>query len=439
MNKKKTQRDPEAVAFAQARDEMFSHVLRCGVIDALPEHQKDWFDDTMLYLADRYEDLSEEELAQLRQSGRALLPAGSAEGRGRRKRRSVSSWSSHDAAPMHALCTGAFVLLTRPATPAGAGATGIRAPGARRRRHPPRRTSPTRDPGRLSSPSVRTTYPWSTGPPTTAIPPAPYSPAPLRRVGIEEEVRQQLAAPRGVAVAHARPERRRDPRAERRPERAVGPGDGQRRIGRGRRCPGRRARRRAVPRPRRHARQAAERGARSARGRRRDDMVGGATRPAARTLAQREPMRDPDVRRERVEHRAVLRDREIDGAARLGLVEPVAARCGTPGGSPCSGAAPPPAAPRWPRSGTRAASTRIFSRIDDHVGAACSAAAASSSVSIGPGRRSRCRRRSSSAARPARRPGRSSRSCQARVTRLVSAVIAQSPPPTRRSALGATR
>jgi hypothetical protein len=69
MNKKKPQRDPEPVAFAQARDEMFSHILRCGVIDALPEHQKDWFDDTMLYLADRYEDLSEEELAQLRQLG----------------------------------------------------------------------------------------------------------------------------------------------------------------------------------------------------------------------------------------------------------------------------------------------------------------------------------------------------------------------------------
>jgi hypothetical protein len=69
MNKKKTQRDPEAVSFAQARDEMFSHILRCGVIDALPEHQKDWLDDTMLYLADRYDDLTEEELTQLRQLG----------------------------------------------------------------------------------------------------------------------------------------------------------------------------------------------------------------------------------------------------------------------------------------------------------------------------------------------------------------------------------
>jgi hypothetical protein len=69
MSKKKSERDPEAVAFAQARDELFSHILRCGVIDALPEHQKDWFDDTMLYLADRYEDLSEEELSQLRVLG----------------------------------------------------------------------------------------------------------------------------------------------------------------------------------------------------------------------------------------------------------------------------------------------------------------------------------------------------------------------------------
>jgi len=69
MNKKKIRQDPDAVSFAQARDELFSHVLRCGVIDALPEHQKDWFDDTMLYLADRYENLTEDELSQLRVLG----------------------------------------------------------------------------------------------------------------------------------------------------------------------------------------------------------------------------------------------------------------------------------------------------------------------------------------------------------------------------------
>jgi hypothetical protein len=69
MQKKKNRSSPEAVSFAQARDELFSHILRCGVIDALPEHQKDWFDDTMGYVADRYEDLSEEQLAALRTLG----------------------------------------------------------------------------------------------------------------------------------------------------------------------------------------------------------------------------------------------------------------------------------------------------------------------------------------------------------------------------------
>jgi hypothetical protein len=71
--------------FDQARDELFSHILRCGVLEALPEHQKEWFDDTMLYLAERYEDLSEEELGQLRTLGErycqpvANRPAQSAE------------------------------------------------------------------------------------------------------------------------------------------------------------------------------------------------------------------------------------------------------------------------------------------------------------------------------------------------------------------------
>lgn len=55
--------------FEQARDELFSHILRCGVLEATPEHQKEWFDDTMLYLADRYEDLTEVEVGELRVLG----------------------------------------------------------------------------------------------------------------------------------------------------------------------------------------------------------------------------------------------------------------------------------------------------------------------------------------------------------------------------------
>lgn len=59
----------EPRVFDQARDEMFSHILRCGVLEALPEHQKEWFDDTMLYLAERFEGMTEEELTQLRTLG----------------------------------------------------------------------------------------------------------------------------------------------------------------------------------------------------------------------------------------------------------------------------------------------------------------------------------------------------------------------------------
>jgi len=71
MAKSKPRRTPAAEPriFDQARDEMFSHILRCGVLEALPEHQKEWFDDTMLYVTERYEELSEEELGQLRVLG----------------------------------------------------------------------------------------------------------------------------------------------------------------------------------------------------------------------------------------------------------------------------------------------------------------------------------------------------------------------------------
>jgi hypothetical protein len=55
--------------FEQARDELFSHILRCGVLEATPEHQKEWFDDTMLYIGDRYPDLNDDELEQLRTLG----------------------------------------------------------------------------------------------------------------------------------------------------------------------------------------------------------------------------------------------------------------------------------------------------------------------------------------------------------------------------------
>jgi hypothetical protein len=69
MTKKKTQRSAPPASFDQARDELFSHILRCGVMEAELEHQKDWFDDTMQYLTERYPDLAEEDRANLRLLG----------------------------------------------------------------------------------------------------------------------------------------------------------------------------------------------------------------------------------------------------------------------------------------------------------------------------------------------------------------------------------
>lgn len=53
----------------QARDELFSHILRCGVIEAEPEQQQAWIDDTMQYIAERYVDLGEAQLAKVRALG----------------------------------------------------------------------------------------------------------------------------------------------------------------------------------------------------------------------------------------------------------------------------------------------------------------------------------------------------------------------------------
>lgn len=55
--------------FEQARDELFQHIIRCGVLQAAPEHQVEWFDDTMGYLEDRYPELTEQQLAELKTLG----------------------------------------------------------------------------------------------------------------------------------------------------------------------------------------------------------------------------------------------------------------------------------------------------------------------------------------------------------------------------------
>ena len=71
MAKTKPRRQETAAPtpFEQARDEMFQHIIRCGVLQAAPEHQVEWLDDTMAYLSDRYHELTDAELGELRTLG----------------------------------------------------------------------------------------------------------------------------------------------------------------------------------------------------------------------------------------------------------------------------------------------------------------------------------------------------------------------------------
>jgi hypothetical protein len=55
--------------FEECRDELFQHVIRCGVIGAEADHVSEWFDQTMKYMEERFPELSEEQLKELRVLG----------------------------------------------------------------------------------------------------------------------------------------------------------------------------------------------------------------------------------------------------------------------------------------------------------------------------------------------------------------------------------
>jgi hypothetical protein len=72
MAKNRVRRRPEASAptpFEEARDELFQHIMRCGVVGADAEHQTEWFDATMVYMTERFSELEPEQLAELRTLG----------------------------------------------------------------------------------------------------------------------------------------------------------------------------------------------------------------------------------------------------------------------------------------------------------------------------------------------------------------------------------
>ena len=58
-----------STAFDQARDELFQHIMTCGVVGADEQHQQEWFDDTMKYFTERYPELDESDIQELRKLG----------------------------------------------------------------------------------------------------------------------------------------------------------------------------------------------------------------------------------------------------------------------------------------------------------------------------------------------------------------------------------
>ncbi len=75
MSKKNRQRREVAppTPFEQARDELFQQIMRCEVIGAAPEHQAEWFTETMAYFADRYPELTPADIKDLRVLGERFV------------------------------------------------------------------------------------------------------------------------------------------------------------------------------------------------------------------------------------------------------------------------------------------------------------------------------------------------------------------------------
>ncbi len=68
--KNRTMKAPvNASPFEEARDELFQHIMRCGVVGSDPEHQQEWFAETMAYMTDRYPELAADQIAELRTLG----------------------------------------------------------------------------------------------------------------------------------------------------------------------------------------------------------------------------------------------------------------------------------------------------------------------------------------------------------------------------------
>jgi hypothetical protein len=60
---------PKEKIFAQARDELFSHINRCGVLSATDDDRTAWMTETIDYIGERYPDLVDPDLRELHEVG----------------------------------------------------------------------------------------------------------------------------------------------------------------------------------------------------------------------------------------------------------------------------------------------------------------------------------------------------------------------------------
>ena len=69
-SKLRPRRDAAAPSpYQEARDELFQHIMQCGVVGCHPDDQKEWFDNTIAYLSGRFPELKPNEVADLRTLG----------------------------------------------------------------------------------------------------------------------------------------------------------------------------------------------------------------------------------------------------------------------------------------------------------------------------------------------------------------------------------
>lgn len=53
----------------RARDELFSHIHRCAVLEASDDQQQEWMNETIEFMGERYPDLTPRHLEELKAIG----------------------------------------------------------------------------------------------------------------------------------------------------------------------------------------------------------------------------------------------------------------------------------------------------------------------------------------------------------------------------------